>query len=418
MGLKTEFRCYVIKTALEKLLQRIESFGFKNKFVRFVLMSLVFIFNIYVDVLVYINFSLESHILLFTIWIISGLIGSYLIGWLSDISRKLALILSQFFGVIGLLILLFTGFNIWILCFLAIFYNPVTAARATFVHELHDQTFLKIMFTDPRIIAITQVLQAFPWLFYSLSESIYFKSSIEMLLVSQSLLLLLTLFFFSSSSRDQHSVLTKTANDKKSGRTFSMLIKTLINRTNGLPLLGFICAEMVYFLSAYYIIAAHVGSSQNAGKLFSVIAVGVFVGSTLHYFISHKWYQLSYRILTSSIYCLGGVLIGLFTLACWLFGAAQSIPIFIGTIAFFGAGYIPLVYSFLFQILHARHRGIASAIGEGAQGLASLLAAVLMWGLYFIPNAASLMPYIIGTTLAVLYFLAFSLSLGKNKHDQ
>jgi hypothetical protein len=189
-----------------------------------------------------------------------------------------------------------------------------------------------------------------------------------------------------------------------------------MNQVNGLPLLGFIFAETVYFSSAYYIIHSHLIPNNIAGNMFLVVVTGVFVGSAFHYLISHKRYHLSYRILTSALYFLGALLIGLGTFASRLFNAEQLIPIFIGTIAFLGACYIPLVYSLLFQVLHARHRGVASAIGEGAQALASLLALVLMKGLYFFTTLSSAVPYVVGIMLAVLYFAAFLLSLGGDKN--
>ncbi|MCB1115405.1 MAG: hypothetical protein KDK71_02950 [Chlamydiia bacterium] len=195
----------------------------------------------------------------------------------------------------------------------------------------------------------------------------------------------------------------------KSPSARSSLIK-LLGITNGFKMIAFISAETVYFLSAVLIVKqsfAHNGTpaitENNSGLLFKAAAIGVLLGSLSHFLIPRKKYHSSYRTVITYTYFFGFSTLFLSTHSAQVFHDQQAVLIFIGSIAFFGAIYIPLVFSLLFKQFHAPHRGIASAVGEGAQGLAEWIAPFI--ALLLVGN------YQFGYFLSGLYLISFILNI-------
>lgn len=383
---------------INKFLTNTETFGFSNKITKCLFAGLALVLSIYIELLVYNFFPLESHKIAFALWITSSLIGAIFLGLWTDNFPKVTLLFSQFLGMLLLITVYFTGLNAVVLCLLALVYNPRTISRAILTHELHNTKLLKTTMTDPKIIAVTQVLQAAPWYFFSLPKHFSLTESILGVSVLIFLLNIGIIYFYSStkSSRKKTDISTKKS---------MFQISKISNLTY---LIAFVIAEMVYFITSLGVAG---NTIYDAEVLFQVIVIGVLIGSSIHFIIPHEKYHVSYRLVTSFIYCMGGLFVGLITLSAFLFEQKENMILYLGAIASLGALYIPLAFSCLFQMMHAKHRGLASGIGEGIQSLAYFFASLLIPFLY---NS----PYLLGFLLSIFYFVSFGLSIVRKKESK
>lgn len=305
-----------------------------------------------VNVQVYLHGPVSKNSLLLLGWLVLQMIPGFFFGYISDrhIRRKI-LIIAQALGLIGGTILLIFGFELWVLAFIALTFNPMPVARAAFIDNFPEHSLVKLL-------AFTFLAQYIPWLFFDYIAQFDYRHFVVFILGLLALNTVFTIFWFIDNY------------DHNSTKHVSVFaIKTRIPVL--LALGAFTLAE-----ATFYILWAHLEEAPQLQAWQSTITYGT-IGGIL---ISMLYKRLPHISIITLCYSIGCVATLIVLIRCFIHNNAHCGDIFLNSMSFFsilGGLYLSFVGVSVIDMFGPKNKGVASAMIEFGDTIATFAAPII-----------------------------------------
>lgn len=312
-------------------------------------------------------------------WSLLQIFPALIFGFFSDLyQRKLVLVASQIFGVLGLFFLWLGGVTFWVFLFLGFFFNPFSIVRATLLDDFSKVSALKV-------IAITYIVKNISWVGLELSKYYTTQALLNVLLPTLVLTLILSVALLSARNSKVNS-------------------KSLINK-NKTPILLTITAlslaETTFYLLWVYLESgrAPTGPTLQGGENWlSVITVGTLLGTAFVMFYK----KIPHFSIITILYGAGfGMLIVTFIFMykfSWSY-TEDTLTTTMSHYSVIGGIYLPFVADSLITLCGVKRKAVGSALSEVADALALIVASSL--AIFLAQNVFHIL-----IVIGVLYFMA------------
>lgn len=185
------------------------------------------------------------------------LIPAFTFAYISDKHyRKKVLIISQFFGFLGISTLFIIGIKLWILIAIALTFNPIPVARAALLDNFSHHSSLKI-------VAITFLAQYFPWIFYNQIVSFPINKLYGITLILLFANIVLTKLIFKDRTDTLHT-------------TTSITTSKFINKINKRMI--FTIVSFMFAGMSLYLVWIYLQYTGNNFIWFDFTNLGIFIG--------------------------------------------------------------------------------------------------------------------------------------------
>ena len=293
------------------------------------------------------------------VWqILQGLVG-WVFGWFSDKHwRKNILIGAQLLGVFGGSMLIFFGFNPFVMLLVGLTFAPLPVSRAALMDAYPAQSMVKIM-------AITFFAQWLPWAFYSYLTKIPYVNVMYFVLCA---LLINSLFTYFSFKEDVNLLKTQSKQREDLPKLSSLSSWRVILFT----FIALGLAELTFFQIA--------DNLENNNQILQLwwpsIGFMTFLGNFIAMFYRSRpsISILSGCYLIGACFCMGAI----FNILIGVQIAATAITMALISYSLIGGMYLPLSYSVVLNRVSPLHKGAACGALDLVELAAALGAAIIL----------------------------------------
>jgi len=286
-------------------------------------------------------------------WNVLQLVPAFVLAYLSDrTNRKNVLIFSQLIGLVGGIVLYIFGSTPWVLILIAITFNPTHVARAALLDIFPHYSTLKL-------VAITFFALNLPWMFFKEFSAFDFNFLVILTFVLLAVNSLLTFLFFHDRQKCGYSKVQ-----------FAKSIELLRNdRRIFYTLSAFICSEITFYLISIYI-----EYSKGTEVWLDITTFATLIGIL----IAMLYNRLPHMSMVTLFYSMGFGLIVVAILSSFLSISSLQISLLssMSHYAVIGGMYLPFVTDAVIKMLGNRNKGIGSALIEGGDAIAILIAMI------------------------------------------
>ncbi len=306
-------------------------------------------------------------------WLILQMIPGFVFGYISDRHyRKKALVISQLLGLVGGALLMFYGFETWVLVLISLTFNPMPVARAAFLDNFPKHSMLQI-------ISVTLLAQYIPWSFFDYLNQFQYESVVLCILSVLFLNIFFTIFFFNDGYDKE---ITKHQN------FFAVSLRLPILLT----LVAFTLSE-----STFYLLWAFLETSPVFRLSQSLTDYGTLVGI----FLAMLYNRLPHISIISLFYHIGAGTMLIVLFRCILTSVSCA-DLFVNAMSHYsviGGLYLPFVTVTVIHMFGSKHKATGAAFVEFGDTIAAAFSPLVG----FLLNGKM---FIFVLAIVILYFCA------------
>lgn len=331
------------------------------------------------DIEIFVHSPVGTNDSLLLLWSILKMIPCFIFSIISDKHlRKITLITCQLLGLTSGFILLHYGLKTWIILLIAITFNPLPIARASFLDSFHRK------YSTLKLLAITFLAQFGPLVFHSYFSDIPYEKIIYWSLWALAINIFLTFLYKDKYDTDKEDI--------------SLKITSSISTQKKMALISSLGA-FTFAETTFYFLWAYLQYSSNFQSQLSITTMGTIVGVC----IAMLYTRLPHISAITFFYNIGAgtTLIALFRCFANPSFCAESLVNSMTYYTLIGGLYLPFVSDSVIDMISARHKAFGLATielgGVIARALAALISVIVNQHTFFALSIITLL-YILAST--------------------